>query len=207
LQLHNSLKHTSGSPTRIISFFPTAEPFIKQSLAKLSIEGIDKAILLIRGERVMLDADLAALDKVATKVLKQSVRRNIERFPQDFMFQLTLEEALSIRSRSQFVTLKRGQNIKYRPYAFTEHGILMLSSVLKSNRAVQVNIEIMRTFVRLREMMTSTTDLARKLDALEQKYDRQFKVVFDAIRQLMSPPPKSPKTIGFRRNEVSTTTR
>lgn len=115
------------------------------------------------------------------------------------MFQLTKEEALSLRSRSQFVTLKRGYNIKYCPYAFTEHGILMLSSVLKSPRAIHVNIEIMRAFVRLRRLLASNAELSRRLDELESKYDRQFKVVFDAIRQLTSPPQTNRKQIGFRK--------
>src|SRR5882672_1342482 len=113
-------------------------------------------------------------------------------------FQLTKEEAVSIRLRSQFVTLKHGSNIKYRPHAFTEHGILMLSSVLNSDRAVQINIEIMRAFVNLRRMLASNVELAGKLKELESKYDRQFKVVFDAIRRLMSPPPRARKPIGFR---------
>ena len=120
------------------------------------------------------------------------------------MFQLTMEEAriwweqvMPVRLRSQFVTLKRGQHVKYRPYAFTEHGILMLSSVLNSERAVQVNIEIMRTFVRLRRILASHAELARKLDALEKKYDAQFKIVFDAIRELMKPPESKKRPIGF----------
>jgi hypothetical protein len=113
------------------------------------------------------------------------------------MFQLTMEEAQALRSRSQSVTLKRGQNIKYRPYAFTEHGILMLSSVLSSERAVQVNIEIMRTFVRLRLLLASNAELAKKLEELELKYDHQFKVVFDAIRQLMIPSEPKRRQIGF----------
>jgi hypothetical protein len=115
------------------------------------------------------------------------------------MFQLTMEEAQGLRSRSQSVTLKRGQNIKYRPYAFTEHGILMLSSVLNSERAVQVNIEIKRTFVRLRRMLASNVGLAKKLEELERKYDHQFSVVFDAIRQLMIPLEPKRKQIGFAR--------
>lgn len=121
------------------------------------------------------------------------------------MFQLTMEEAQAWRSRvttnrlrSQIVTLKRGQHLKYRPYAFTEHGILMLSSVLNSERAIQVNIEVMRAFVKLRQMLASNTELSRRLDDLESKYDRQFRVVFDAIQQLMSAPVPDPKQIGFR---------
>jgi hypothetical protein len=172
----------------------------------IPIERIERSILLIRGQKVMLDRDLAHLYGVTTKVLNQAVKRHADRFPEDFMFQLTMEEARiwweqvrPVRLRSQFVTLKRGQHIKYRPYAFTEHGILMLSSVLNSERAVQVNIEIMRTFVRLRRMLASHSELARKLDAMEKKYDAQFKIVFDAIRQLMAPPEPEPpkKRIGF----------
>ena len=160
-------------------------------------ERIEQAIFRIRGHRIMLDYDLAELYEVPTKTLNQAVKRNLKRFPDDFMFRLTFQEVRG--SRSQFVTLKQGQNIKYRPYAFTEHGILMLSSVLNSERAVQVNIEIMRAFVKLREMIASNKDLAKRLDALEQKYDAQFKSVFDAIRELMTPsPPPKPRRIGFR---------
>ena len=170
---------------------------MKQS-SLIPVDRIEKAIHLIRGERVILDRDLAEMYGVPTKVFNQAVKRHKERFPSDFMFQLTKEEAVSIRLRSQFVTLKRGQHLKYRPHAFTEHGILMLSSVLNSQRAVQVNIEIMRTFVNLRRMLTGNVELAGKLKELESKYDRQFKVVFDAIRRLMSPPPPARKPIGFR---------
>jgi hypothetical protein len=120
----------------------------------------------------MMDRDLAAMYGVPTKVFNQAVKRHKERFPSDFMFQLTKEEAGSMRSRSQSVTLKRGSNIKYLPYAFTEHGILMLSSVLNSHRAVQVNIQIMRAFVKLRQMLASNVELSRRLDELESKYDR-----------------------------------
>ena len=169
---------------------------VKQSL--IPVERIEKAIYLIRGEKVMLDRDLAAMYGVPTKVFNQAVRRHQERFPADFMFQLTKEEARSIRSRSQSVTLKRGSNIKYLPYAFTEHGVLMLSSVLNSERAIQVNIEIMRAFVNLRQMLSSNAVLSRRLNELERKYDRQFKVVFDAIRKLMSLPQPAHKQIGFR---------
>jgi hypothetical protein len=170
---------------------------MKQS-GLIPIERIEKAIYLIRGERVMLDRDLAALYEVPTKAFNQAVKRHQERFPADFMFQLTKAEVASIHSRSQFVTLKQGTNIKYRPHAFTEHGILMLSSVLNSDRAVQVNIEIMRAFVNLRRMLASNVEWAGKLKDLESKYDRQFKVVFDAIRQLISPPRTTRKPIGFR---------
>jgi hypothetical protein len=150
----------------------------------------------------MLDSELAALYNVATKALNQAVSRNIDRFPEDFMFRLTEEEAT--RLRSQIVTLKtgRGHHRKYLPYAFTEQGVAMLSSVLRSPRAVQVNIEIMRAFVRLRELIATNRDLARRLDHLEKKYDSQFKVVFDAIRELMTPPEKPRRSIGFRVEEA-----
>ncbi|MGD0919095.1 MAG: ORF6N domain-containing protein [Thermodesulfobacteriota bacterium] len=170
----------------------------------IPIERVEQSILLIRSHKVMLDRDLAYLYGVTTKVLNQAVKRHKDRFPEDFMFQLTIEEAriwwTEVRGgglRSQIVTLKRGQHIKYRPYAFTEHGILMLSSVLNSERAIQVNIEIMRAFVRLRRMLASHADMARKLEALEKKYDAQFKVVFDAIRELMRPPEPKKRPIGF----------
>ena len=158
---------------------------------------IEQSIILLRDERIMLDSDLAELYGVETKVLLQAVKRNLDRFPDDFMFQLSKEEFDALRSQS--VTSKtagRGGR-RYPPYAFTEHGVAMLSSVLRSPRAVQVNIEIMRTFVRLRQMLASHKDLTRKLTALERKYDVQFKIVFDAIRQLMAPPEKKKKRIGF----------
>lgn len=169
-------------------------------------ESIEEMILLIRGQRVILDHDLAGLYGVTTKVLNQAVKRNLDRFPKDFMLQLTKLEAKEWeklqRSRSQIVTLKktRGTNIKYQPYAFTEHGILMLSSVLKSPRAVQVNIQIMRTFVRLRQMYSSNEKLIARLDELEENYDAKFKIVFHAIRQLMNPRAVKRKPIGFRPN-------
>jgi len=165
---------------------------------------IESCILVVRGQRVLLATVLAKLYGVEAKVLNQAVRRNADRFPPDFMFQLSWEDLE--RSRSQFVTLNgtghergfRGHNVKYRPLAFTEHGVAMLSSVLRSKQAVQANIEIMRAFVRLRGMATHSVELAQRLDALESKYDRQFKVVFDAIRELMAPPQPAPKRrIGF----------
>lgn len=160
-------------------------------------ETIERHIFLVRGQKIMLDYELADLYGVATKTLNQAVKRNTKRFPDDFMFQLNFQEVRRLRSQS--VTLKRGQHIKYRPYAFTEHGILMLSSVLNSERAIQVNIEIMRAFVRLRELIASNKELAKRLDELEEKYDSQFKGVFDAIRELMIPVEPLPKPrIGFR---------
>jgi phage regulator Rha-like protein len=142
------------------------------------IERVANKIYAIRDTRGMLDRDLAELYGVKTKALKQAVRRNIKHFPVDFMFQLTEEENQALRSH--FVTLKRGQHSKYLPFAFTEQGVAMLSSVLTSERAIQVNILIMRAFTKLREMLSTHEDLRRKVEAMERKYDRQFKVVFDA---------------------------
>ena len=160
-------------------------------------ERIEHSIFLLRGQKVMLDGDLAALYEVEVKVLNQAVRRNIDRFPEDFMFQLSPEEFDYLRSQS--VTSSPGWGgRRYPPYAFTEQGVAMLSSVLRSKRAVQVNIEIMRAFVRLRRMLGSHADLARKLEALEKKYDVQFKVVLDAIRELMTPPERERRRMGFR---------
>ncbi len=160
-------------------------------------ERIERRILLIRGQKVMLDADLAALYGVPTKALNQAVKRNLDRFPSDFMFQVTRKESEILRS--QFVTSNEGRGgRRYNPLAFTEQGVAMLSSVLRSGRAVQVNIAIMRAFVKLREMLASHRGLARRLDEMEKKYDTQFKVVFDAIRELMKPPEKPLRKIGFR---------
>ena len=159
---------------------------------------IEDRILLIRRYRVMLDSDLADLYGVQVRILNQAVRRNRDRFPGDFMFRLMKDEDSSLRS--QFVTLEktgRGKHRKYLPHAFTEQGVAMLSSVLNSRRAVQVNIQIMRAFVKLREILASHKELAGKLDELEKKYDSQFRIVFDAIRQLMIPSEKSKKRIGF----------
>jgi hypothetical protein len=173
------------------------EDLVKHS-SLIPVERIEKAIYLMRGEKVMLDRDLARLYEVATRVLNQSVARNRDRFPSDFMFELTREE---INRISQFVT---SSNLKFskRVTAFTEQGVAMLSSVLRSKRSVSVNIEIMRTFVRLRQMLSSNVELSRRLDNLESKYDRQFKGVFDAIRQLRSPPQRGRKQIGFRSRSV-----
>jgi hypothetical protein len=157
---------------------------------------IERSILLIRGRKVMLSPDLAALYAVEPRALVQAVKRNIERFPRDFMFQLTRAEFAGLKS--QIVTSSWGGARRAPPYAFTEQGVAMLSSVLRSRRAVRVNIEIMRAFVRLRQMLATHPDLARRLDDLEKKYDTQFRVVFDAIRELMAPLPEpSRKRIGF----------
>ena len=161
----------------------------------IPVERIEKAILLVRGQKVMLDRDLAELYGVTTGNLNKAVRRNLERFPQDFMFQLRQEEYESLRF--QFGILERGRHSKYLPYAFTEQGVAMLSSVLRSKRAVHVNIEIMRAFVRLRQILTAHKDLERKLEDMEKKYDEQFQVVFEAIRQLIEPPEQPRKKIGF----------
>ncbi|HEY0550753.1 MAG TPA: ORF6N domain-containing protein [Verrucomicrobiae bacterium] len=166
----------------------------------IPLERIERVILLFRGQKVLLDSDLAALYGVEIKVLNQAVKRNASRFPRDFCFQLTTQEHASLRSlRSQSVTLKRGSHRKFRPYVFTEQGVAMLSSVLRSPRAVQVNIGIVRAFVRLRQLLASNFELAHRLDALEKKYDSHFKAVFEAIRQLMDAPAndKESREIGF----------
>ena len=174
----------------------------------LEPRNIAQLVFLIRGEKVILDRDLASLYGVTTKALNQAVKRNASRFPADFMFRLTKPEydasrsqfgtkAGAASSRSRPVTLKRGQNIKYLPYAFTEQGVAMLSSVLRSRRAVEVNIAIMRTFVQLRRLMETNRDLAHKIGALEKKYDQQFAVVFAAIKELITPPEPARKQIGF----------
>lgn len=146
-------------------------------------ENLAQLVVLIRGEKVLLDADLAMLYGVATKVLNQAVKRNLDRFPADFMFQLTPEEWEGMRS--QFVTSSR-RKLTAVPYAFTEQGVAMLSSVLRSQRAVEVNIAIMRTFVQLRRLMDSNRDLRLRIEAMETRYDEQFSQVFDAIKQLIT---------------------
>ena len=163
------------------------------------VERIEKAILQIRGQKMMLDADLAPLYGVETRVLVQAVKRNIDRFPPDFMFQLTQEEFTVLRSQS--VTSSNWGGRRYPPYAFTEQGVAMLSSVLRSQRAIQVNVEIMPTFVRLRQMLASHVELAGKLDALENKYDAQLNVVFEAIKQLTTPPEPKRRRIGFLKED------
>jgi hypothetical protein len=168
--------------------------------ALIPVEVIERKIYLIRGHKVMLDSDLAELYGVSTKRLNEQVRRNDKRFPEDFMLQLSPEEAESLRSQNATLKTGRGQHRKYLPYAFTEQGVAMLSSVLNSDRAIEVNIQIMRTFVKLREMIASHKDLAKRLDELEKKYDKQFSIVFEAIRQLMIPPERKPKKIGFLRD-------
>jgi hypothetical protein len=169
--------------------------------AIVPMERIRQAIYLVRGQKVMLDRDLAVMYGVPTKALKQAVRRNISRFPSDFMFQLDIQEFATLRS--QIVTSKsdRRGGTQYIPMAFTEQGIAMLSSVVNSERAIHVNIAIMRAFGQLRALLATHADLARKLEELEKKYDAQFRAVFDAIRQLMAPPDPPRKQIGFQVRE------
>ena len=166
------------------------------------IEVIEGKILLIRGQKVMLDADLAELYGLPTKALKQAVKRNLKRFPSDFMFILTYQEVRNLRS--QFVTSNVSQHggSRYALMVFTEQGVAMLSSVLNSDRAIEVNILIIRAFVKLREMVSSNKDLARSLEEMEKKYDKQFKIVFESIRALMAPPEKARRSIGFNVEEA-----
>ncbi|MFZ5906843.1 MAG: ORF6N domain-containing protein [Nitrospirota bacterium] len=162
------------------------------------IEFIDNKILFIRGHKVMLDADLADIYGVSTKCLNEQMKRNLDRFPEDFMFQLTKEGKAEVVANCNH--LKKLKFSPALPYAFTEHGAIMLASVLNSAVAVRASIQIVRAFVRLREIISSSKELAKRLDDLEKKYDSQFKVVFDAIRQLMTPPEIRKKKIGFRRD-------
>jgi len=162
-----------------------------------SNEQVESLILSLRGQRVILDFSLAPLYCVEVRALNQAVRRNLARFPKDFMFRLTAEEVESLRSQSVILKTGRGGHSKYPPLAFTEQGVAMLSGVLQSKRAIQVNIEIMRAFVRLRQWLSANAELARKLESLEKKYDDQFKVVFDAIRELMMPKTFKSRPIGF----------
>jgi hypothetical protein len=170
------------------------QPTDRQPPLPVPLPRIEQAILSIRGQRVMLSTDLSALYGVEPGALVQAVKRNIERFPDDFMFQLTPDEYRILKSQS---VISSWGGRRHPPYAFTEQGVAMLSSVLRSNRAVQVNVEIMRAFVRLRRILAENAGLARRLDDLEQKYDVQFKVVFDALRKLMQPPEPNKKRIGF----------
>jgi phage regulator Rha-like protein len=166
-----------------------------QNQSIIPVNLIERRIYFLRGQKVILSTDIARLYGVEPKVLVQAVKRNKDRFPKDFMFQLTVAEFKILKS--QIVTSSWGGLRRATPYAFTEQGVAMLSSVLNSKRAVQVNIAIIRTFVRLREILSTHKDLARKLEAMERQYDHQFKVVFDAIRNLMTPPPSSKRPMGF----------
>ena len=169
---------------------------MSKSLVKIPLERVEKAILLIRGEKVVIDSDLATLYGVSTARLNQQVQRNIDRFPGDFMFRLTQAEFHSLML--QKATSKARGGRRKLPYAFTEHGALMAANVLSSKRAVEASVQVVRVFVKLRQMLASNAELALKLEELERKYDHQFKIVFDAIRQLMTPPPTKIKPIGFR---------
>src|ERR1039458_2167645 len=166
-----------------------------QNQSIIPVNLIERRIYFLRGQKVILSTDIARLYGVEPKVLVQAVKRIKDRFPKDFMFQLTVAEFKILKS--QIVTSSWGGLRRATPYAFTEQGVAMLSSVLNSKRAVQVNIAIIRTFVRLREILSTHKDLARKLEAMERQYDHQFKVVFDAIRNLMTPPPSSKRPMGF----------
>ncbi len=169
-----------------------------ESASLIPMERIVKSVLLLRGHKVLLDSDLAEMYGVPTSHLTRATRRNIERFPADFTFQLSSEEWDALICQIGISKNSGRGGRRHAPYVFTEQGVAMLSSVLKSKRAVQVNIAIMRAFVELREMLGSHKDLARKLEAMEKKYDSQFKIVFDAIRELMKPPETPPKRkIGF----------
>ncbi len=160
----------------------------------IPLQSLEKAIYLLRGERVMLGHDLAALYGVDTGALNRGVKRHVRRFPSDFMFQLTAKEADDLRCQ---IGISSWGGRRYRPYAFTEQGVAMLSGVLNSERAIHVKLEIMRVFARLRRFARVNAELAKKLDALERKYDAQFKVVFDAIRELMAPKPHKTRPIGL----------
>jgi hypothetical protein len=160
------------------------------------VEAIERKILLIRGRKVMLDSDLAKLYGVPTFRFNEQVRRNLKRFPEDFMFQLTKDEHRSLISQFAISKIGRGGR-RFLPYVFTEHGALMAANVLKSEKAIEASIYVVRAFAKLREMIASHKDLARRLAELEKKYDSQFKVVFDAIRQLMEPAESKPRRIGF----------
>src|SRR5215468_7548442 len=176
---------------------------LKRSTPSVTDELIERKIYLIRGHKVMLDANLAELYGVTTGNLNLAVRRNQRRFPRDFMFQLTREEAQSLVLQNARAKGRGGRRTP--PYAFTEQGVAMLSSVLNSERAIEVNITIMRAFVRLRAMLATHAELARRLDDLEQKYDEQFRVVFEAIRELMTPEPVPPsRRIGFAEGQTGT---
>lgn len=168
-------------------------------MKQIDLIRVERSIRIIRGDKVILDGDLAALYGIETRSLIQAVRRNSDRFPADFMFQLTNQEFKDLKL--QFATTSQWGGRRTPPYAFSEQGVAMLSSVLHSPRAVQVNIEIMRAFVRLRRMLASNAELAEQLESLEQKYDDQFRVVFDAIRQLMSSDVVEKESIGFKVEE------
>jgi len=174
---------------------------VSEILAVVTVKEIQTQIHTIREQKVLLDSDLATMYQVETRTLNQAVTRNIERFPEDFMFQLTEDEYKILRSQNVILRSEHGKHRKYTPRAFTENGVAMLSSVLRSTRAIQVNIEIMRTFTQLREAALTHVKLSRKLEQMETKYDQQFKVVFDALKALVTPPKTTKRKIGFTQND------
>jgi len=174
---------------------------VSEILAVVTVKEIQTQIHTIREQKVLLDSDLATMYQVETRTLNQAVTRNIERFPEDFMFQLTEDEYKILRSQNVILRSEHGKHRKYTPRAFTENGVAMLSSVLRSTRAIQVNIEIMRTFTQLREAALTHVELSRKLEQMETKYDQQFKVVFDALKALVTPPKTTKRKIGFTQND------
>ncbi len=200
LEVYSNLKRNESANINLIYKRERKVEKERKMTEIVPYERIEQRILLIRGQKVMLDADLAVLYGVKTKRLKEQVRRNLDRFPPDFMFELTPEEKGEVVAVCDH--LKRLKFSAYLPYAFTEHGALMLANVLNSSRAVQVSLQIVRTFVRLRQLLATNVELARKLEALENKYDQQFKVVFDAIRKLLQPPVEPKRRIGFRIEEA-----
>lgn len=167
-----------------------------KSLVRIPLARVAEVILVIRDEKVILDTDLALLYEVETRALIQAVKRNNRRFPLDFMFQLTRKEFDALRS--QFVISKGRGGRRHLPYAFTEHGAIMAANVLNSERAIEASVQVVRAFLKLRQILASNAELAGKLEELEKKYDKQFKIVFGAIRQLMTPPSARAKPIGFR---------
>jgi hypothetical protein len=188
-----SKRSLTGLKSQIVT--STSASAIRVGAKRVGAERVERRILSIRGQKVMLSTDLAELYEVAPKVLVQAVKRNRGRFPADFMFQLTRAEYAHLKSQS--VTSSWGGARRATPYAFTEQGVAMLSSVLRSPRAVQVNIAIMRAFVKLRAILATHQELARRFEEMESKFDAQFRVVFDAIRELMVPPEKPRRRIGF----------
>jgi hypothetical protein len=163
----------------------------------ITIKNIEQNILNIRGRRVLIDNDLAILYSVPLKRLNEQVKRNETRFPEDFMFQLTKEEWTTLRSQNATLKQGRGTHRKYMPFVFTEHGTVMLANILRSDMAIRASIEVVRAFVRLRELSLNYQDLTNKINKMEQKYDNQFRFVFDAIRELMKPSPSKNRRIGF----------
>jgi hypothetical protein len=184
---------------------PTKSTKTAQRAEVISLDVIERRIIELRGHRVMLDRDLATLYGVETRTLNQAVKRNLDRFPADFMFRVTPKEAARVPSRSQSVILNRGQNVKYLPYVFTEHGAVMLANVLKSAAAVHASIQVVRAFVRMRQRLVTHELLARQLAKLEGKvgkHDVELSRVFMTLRAILEPPKKPKRTIGFLANRA-----